>query len=299
MLEPSSQRWNVQRMNPALRPAAVLTCMVLPACQPAPVPVPTEKTAVIRESIAPGLHEYENDAPSLRTLFRGDVVLIGKRWPTLRWQGLLEGSVEQREGAMLDIKVNEADSLRWVFAESVHDDVDVPTVAWLCEQMGNPSPDGLPCTSVLRRAVTTDGAVVAYATCSQVGCPIALVRDGRVRKTAVDGLSSFRLIESGSRTYALARNRWVKAPDLTGSSAIVFQISPVFCRLAEITVEEIDARSPDMVSTQLGEVRVSGSVIAYRGTRTSISRETGAPMSKPISLSHDFWLSPDGQFVGR
>jgi hypothetical protein len=286
-------------MRPAHRPAAVLTCILLPACQPPPAPVPTEKAAVIREPVAPGLHEYEDDEPSLRTLFVGDVVLVGKRWPTLRWHGLLEGSAEHREGPMLDVKVNEADSLRWVFADSVQNNVDVPTVSWLCEQMGNPSADGLPCTSVLRRAVATDGAVVAYATCSQRGCPVALVRGGRVRKTTVDGLSSFRLIESASRTYALAQNRWVKAPDLTGSSAIVFQISPVFCRLAEITVEQIDARSHGMVITQLGEVRVSGGFIAYRGTRTLINRETGARMSKPISIWHDFWISPDGQLVGR
>lgn len=274
--------------------SAVLASCSLSACKPLERP-DFEDVTVVREFAAPGLAEYENDEPSVRTIYLGDVVSPVKRWPVLTWDGLLEGKADRRTGEVVELQESKNDATRFSFASSVTSGLRAPTSAWFCDKLGNPAFDRMPCTASLRRIVAPDGTAIAYQPCAQPYCRIAVVRDGVLRLTKLDGLLGIRLFSTGPTTYAVAFTRWVRAPNWTGATAVIYEVSPSFRRAAEVLAEEIDARDEFTVKTRLGRLVVTPGELEYAGTVSQIDRSTGQPLGAVEAVRTVLRVTSQGQ----
>jgi hypothetical protein len=245
--------------------------------------------------VAPGLTELETDAPSGRTFHTGDVAVVRARWPRFLWNGPLDGVPSRREGEVLEVGRSALDGTLFGFASDFQTDVEVPSAAWTCRQLGDPEQLGAPCATHLHRIRVPDGSVFAFVPCVTPRCPAALLRAGSVERTSVDGLSEARLVSLRDRWAIVATSRWVRSPDWTGGRLVVMTVAPAFRRAVEIPTDEIDARG-ELVLNRLGNVVVEPWGIRFRGTQALIERRTGSVQSSRAVDEH-YAVTAEGRFV--
>jgi len=274
---------------------AGLTLSLVACADPKP---PTERVAVVAEAVAPAFagHKTQPGKEVAQVLHRGDVRRADpEAGGSVDWEGKLEGADARRTGPFFRVRATRAEVGTWAYRSDLTFDVEVPTVEWICGHV-----DGLAepaaCTDFLWRIRiddnTTFAALLVNGLTSQEG-QIALVARGRLTRRALPGLSRVRPADLGGKRYVLATTRWIKAPEHTGGTLVVLAPTPGLPAIAEVLLDEVDARDAVKVTTRMGELQVTGERIRFVGVRREMSRE-GQELSA-VPLDETYRITADGK----
>lgn len=240
-------------------------------------PIPTEKLLVAKNPAAPGLSELQPHMTSNHTIYWGEVFRPHATFPDFEWEGTCEGEVLKRKGA---IQIGQTPLEGGVYAfTSDFLEAGVPTASWLCMKMGSPAAMGQPCENVLRRIVASSGKLVAYVNCLDATCPMAELSDGKLTTIQVPTPLKVRVVKFGQTPTVLLWSHWGKGPDWTGASLSVFALQPPLQKLAEIALQEIDARDPVQVLNRLGTAEIVEDGVRVQGKKVMVERETAKELS--------------------
>jgi hypothetical protein len=277
----------------------LLSCSLLGACDkpapppPAGPPVPTERRPLVASEEAPFLSEAEDDEPAASVARAGEVVEVLRELGNLKWEAGLGDRTGKREGRLVEVRQAPESAILFGWKSDIGPEVDVPTAKGICEAIArDPAvPDAAKrpsCAGLLRRVRLPDGAFAAYHVCTVGPCPVALVRDGQVRTTIVEGMHMARMMASPSGSILLASTRWVRSDGAwTGGSFVPVKLGgPAPVVLAAIPADEVDARDATKVVTRAVKVALEATPPASLhvfGERSETARADGRKLaSAPI-----------------
>jgi hypothetical protein len=270
-----------------------------PEAAPAPLqPLPKERATVIRSAEAPFLNELEDDESAAEVERPGTVLLVLKPLPPMKWKAMMGAAMAERGGPMAEVRMAPGDGILYGFKSDFGEEIDVPTTEGICAQIaGNAA---LPlearqprCKALLRRIQLPSGATVAFDPCATGPCAVALVRNGAVSSLAIEGVTSARLVPGEGDGTLLVTSRWIRADGAwTGSKLVPVSLAgsaPV--QLADIPLDEIDARDPTKVSSRTVRVDISsgagGAGVHLVGDHRVQSRDDGRDLATtPIDETH-------------
>jgi hypothetical protein len=258
--------------------------------------IPTERRMVVAQAVAPGLAEPLPDAPASRTVTWGEVYTERARKPDLTWKGPFEGRREERTGGF-EATRRPFDAPRFAFTSDFIE-ADVPTAGWLCAKMDMARATRALCEEQLIRVVASGDTLLAYVPTWQPDSPIAELREGQVRSSALPGLSELQVVTLDERTVVLAKTHWIRSREWTGSSLVVLLLSPPLTRAGEIPLTETDARDAAKVVYTLRSLRVAGDGL-YVGGRRSVRSGASNEELEGTNIEERWGLGADGKLERR
>lgn len=284
------------QLIPSILPLLVLTATSA-AAPPAPAP-PTVRMLVVRSADAPLLNEVEDDEPAAEVAHRGDLLELIRPLPPMAWKAHVGRVIGERDGAMAEVRRAPGDAILFGFASDLGEEAEVPAGAWVCDAIA--ADRSLPaaakqgrCADLLRMTRLDSGAVAAFVPCASGPCPVALVKDGVVEATAVDGIVAGSVVPGGTDGVLLLETRWVRENGAWSGSALV----PVALsggrlkRLKEIPVDEVDSRDAVTVTSRDAVYDVTPADgrtrVAVTGKRRTVQRADARELAATsISESH-------------
>ncbi|MEP7121170.1 MAG: hypothetical protein ABJE95_09680 [Byssovorax sp.] len=284
--------------------AAVFGGFLCACSRPEPAPTPplaplvTERVTLIKSAEAPFINELEDDESAAEIGRAGTALLVVKNIGPLKWKANMGEVAAERDGPMADVKMAPGDGILYGFRSDFGDEIDMPTTAAICAQVATNAalPAGVRqprCQQLLRRYHLPSGAVAAFDPCATGPCVVAVVRNGVVSSLAIDGVTTARLVPGEGDGTLLVTSRWIRADGAWSGSRLVpvslAGATPTL--LAEIPIDEVDARDPKTVSSR--SVRVdfvttgAGTVVHLVGDQKVKARDDGHDLStKPIDETH-------------
>jgi len=204
-------------------------------------------------------------------------------------------TAEERGGKVFPARRAGSEGTLYVFESDVNRNVGVPPVSWFCDLLHNPSLNSVPCRNGLFRLRISPRRFAAYMPCIQSRCPLVVIGEKSRHLSYIQNLQDVRLVELGKRTLALATHRWTTDAAWTGTDVVVFEVAPSFRRLAEITVEETDARG-EIVRAIRGRLEPRTSGLMLEGESIQFER-TSAKRRSSERLLMSWGMTSEGRFV--
>ena len=266
--------------------AAALSCDK----PPPPAPPPHEACLVVTSESAPLIRKPTEDASAQDVVHAGELLKLVRDVRPMRWSGKIEGVKAERDGQLLEVKYVEDGAHRFAFKPDLGAEISVPVTTWLCDAIAAQGAFEMArCPAELRRAKTTDGALLVYLPCTSGLCPVGLVRDGKVQVLGVENLIAARFFLGKKRSMLLASVRWSRdeGRQSGGAFAPLLLDGPAPVRRDDIPADRVDARDPAKVMDRLVQVKIGPTEITLTGEETVKSAADGATLStKPIDEKH-------------
>lgn len=201
----------------------------------------------------------------------------------------------ERSGKVFPARRAGSEGTLFVFESDVARNVGVPPVSWFCDLLRDPTLNNVPCRNGLFRLQISPRRFAAYIPCIQSQCPLVVIGEKSRHLSYIQNLQDVRLVDMTHRTIALATHRWSRGAAWTGTNVVVFEVAPSFRRLAEITVEETDARG-EIVHAIRGRLEPRSTGFSWEGESIQFDRaSTRKRASEPL---HRSWgITPEGRFV--
>ena len=269
------------------------------ACRRAPPPadaIAVENALVVTSDLAPALPEAEDDEPASMILRKGEVMLPERRFPHIKWSGVMLGAKVTRDAEMIEAHLAPRGTYVYVFASDVAEQ-SVPRTSHFCASAPKDASFAGPCADVLRRYVFPPDEAVAFQQCGGGPCAIAHAKGSSVTWTSIVGLSELYPTMLGARRVMIATTHWHRSQAETGRSVRVLAIAPGMPLVGELVLDEIDSRA-DVVVSRSGVVTVRNDTLELAGVRREVDKTTGKELStRPIN---EVWgVDPSGKLAKR
>lgn len=244
---------------------------------------------LVRSPVAPFLNEIEDDEPPAELGHAGELLELGRDIPAMKapWKAPMgDGTTGEREGPMAEVRWAPGGAILYAFKADLGDVISVPSAAWICDQIGHDAR----CATHLRRIRLSSGAVLGFAAYPSGPCPVVVVRQGRVHKLTVEGVTSAKLVPGGTEGVLLLTTRWVRAKGhWTGGALVPVALSTAAPkRLPEIPIDEVDARDAAKVTSREVKIQITPASLGHSrirvsGRRRVVDRSDGRELaSAPI-----------------
>lgn len=239
--------------------------------------VETELATIVAPEAAPGLAEPEGDEASVRTLYRGDVVVVTERGGPLAWEGELDDARVRLEGTWVGVRRAPGDGTIFTLGSTVGAPARVATAAALCASATVATKtEPLGCAQAMQRIWVDDGLTVGFVPCSTAACPVGVIDGGAARWGSLDGLQSLRLRSFGGKTLLFATRVWAEPGGLTGASLTLLDPRAALTPVGDVTLDRVDVRDKVHSRVLRARARVEASEIVVEGEEQTFVIATGA-----------------------
>ncbi len=267
---------------------ATLAVTLLTSCgkkKETPATPTTEKMTVVASDVAPCLNGLRPTKEPMAVLRKGDLIYVrGESKGHLVWKEKVDGVVTTRDSDMILFSRWPSTEELYVFTKDLGETIDVPNVATFCDaiQKSGAKWQRYDCKNALQRHRTASGKFVGYIVCTEGQCPIALHHEGQTQVVTIDGLLDLRSYIVDGQTIFLATKRFSKNEGTwTGGAIVPIDFSGTTPKvLAEIPLDEVDARDAAIVRTRTVQTELRGKTIRVFGDKAETERSSGVVKSK-------------------
>jgi hypothetical protein len=209
----------------------------------------------------------------------GELVLVARPLPAMRWRGKLDGKPAERDGPLVEVRRAPGEASFRMFQADLGAAIEVPAAGWICDRLGSVATPGVDrgrCAERMRRGRTADGALFAWLPCAVGPCPVALVQGGRVTAVTVDGIVDAVPVVVAGATVLLCTSRWSRASGTwTGGDLVAVSLGgAVPVRGGEIALDHVDARDAVRIKSRTAALTIAADLVQLTGTEQTTERDS-------------------------